>query len=154
MMETVRWSIKGLLSCKMHFLMSFIHNDVPPVCQQTHKVPESATVSHFLRTRISKNGGTRELVWNRGPIPIHRLYPTPTHYPSVCAFARRVRPHYVLFQTNECGGGVGYQAKQRVCIGADFTCCPTWPDSTLCVSVRKQTVYKQFLQTFTDKLRC
>ena len=53
---------KGLLSCKMHFLMSFIHKYVSPVCQGTHKVSENKTLSLFLRTHISKNGATTELI--------------------------------------------------------------------------------------------
>jgi len=53
---------KGLLSWKMHFLMYFIHKYVSPGCQGTHKVSENKTLSLFLLTYISKNGGTMELI--------------------------------------------------------------------------------------------
>ena len=39
----------------MHFLMSFIHKYVSPVS-------ENKTLFLFLRTQISKNGGTTELI--------------------------------------------------------------------------------------------
>jgi len=52
----------GLLSCKLHFFMPFVHKDVSPVCQGTHKVSENKTLSLFLHTQISKNGGTTELI--------------------------------------------------------------------------------------------
>ena len=60
--------------------MSFIHKYVSPLCQGTHKVSENKTLSLFLRTHISKNGGTTELIqicvrydvisemWTPGPI--------------------------------------------------------------------------------------
>ena len=35
---------------------------VSPVCQGTHKVSENKPLSLFLRTQISKNGGTTELI--------------------------------------------------------------------------------------------
>jgi len=38
---------KCLLSCKMHFFMSFIHKYVSSVCKGTHKVPENKTLSLF-----------------------------------------------------------------------------------------------------------
>jgi len=55
-------NIKGLLSCKMLFIMSLIHKCVSPVSQGTHQVSENKTLSLFLRTQISKNGGTTELI--------------------------------------------------------------------------------------------
>ena len=55
-------SLKGDLSCKMHFLMSFIHQYVSPVCQGTQAASENKTLSLFLRTQISKNGATTELI--------------------------------------------------------------------------------------------
>ena len=60
--------------------MSFIHKHVSPVCQGTHNVSENKTLSLFLRTQISKNGATTELIqicvrydvisemWTHGPI--------------------------------------------------------------------------------------
>ena len=42
--------------------MSFIHTYVSLVCKETHKVSENTTPSLFLRTHISKNGGTTELI--------------------------------------------------------------------------------------------
>ena len=42
--------------------MSVIHKDVSPVCQGTHAASENKTLSLFLRTKISKNGGTTELI--------------------------------------------------------------------------------------------
>jgi len=42
--------------------MSFIHKYVSSLVQETHKVSENKTLSHFLRTHISKNGGTTELI--------------------------------------------------------------------------------------------
>jgi len=42
--------------------MSFIHKYVSPVRQGTHKVSEKKTLSLFLRTHISKNWGTMELI--------------------------------------------------------------------------------------------
>jgi len=53
--------------------MSFIHQHVSPVCpccvpgvspvcQETHKVSENKTLSLFLRTHISKNGETTEMI--------------------------------------------------------------------------------------------
>jgi len=53
-------SLKGDLSCKMHFWMSFIHKYVSPVFQGTHKVSENTTLSLFLRAQFSKNGGTTD----------------------------------------------------------------------------------------------
>ena len=53
------FSLKGDLSCKRHFLMSFIHKYVS---QGTHKVSENKNLSLFLCTQISKNGGTTELI--------------------------------------------------------------------------------------------
>ena len=53
---------KGHLLCKMHFFMSFIHKYVSSLVQETHKVSENKTLSLFLRTHISKNGGTTELI--------------------------------------------------------------------------------------------
>ena len=35
---------------------------VSPVCQETHKVSENKPLSLFLRTHVSKNGGTTELI--------------------------------------------------------------------------------------------
>ena len=55
-------ALKGDLSYKMHFLMSSIHKDVSPVCQGTHAASDNKTLSLFLRTQISKNGGTTELI--------------------------------------------------------------------------------------------
>ena len=49
--------IKGPLSCKMHFLQH-----VSPVCRGTHAASENQTLSLFLRSQISKNGGTTELI--------------------------------------------------------------------------------------------
>ena len=37
----------------MHFLMSFIHKYVSPVCQRTHKVSENTTLSLFFRALIT-----------------------------------------------------------------------------------------------------
>jgi len=54
--------LKADLSCKMHFLMSFIHKYVSPVCQGPHAASENKTLYIFLRTQISKNGGTTELI--------------------------------------------------------------------------------------------
>ena len=42
-------NLKGDLSCKMHFLMSFIHEYV---CRGTHAASENKTLSLFLRTQI------------------------------------------------------------------------------------------------------
>ena len=42
--------------------MSFIHKDVSLVCQGTHAASGNKTLSLFLRTQISKNGGTTELI--------------------------------------------------------------------------------------------
>ena len=42
--------------------MPFVRKDVSPVCQGTHKVSENKTLSLFLCTQISKNGGTTELI--------------------------------------------------------------------------------------------
>ena len=53
---------KGLLSCKVHVFISSIHKHVSPVCQGTHKVSENKTLSLSLRTQISQNGGTTELI--------------------------------------------------------------------------------------------
>ena len=50
--------LKGDLSCKMHFVMSFIHKYVSPVRRGTHAASENKTLSLFLRTQISKNVGT------------------------------------------------------------------------------------------------
>ena len=44
------------------FLKYFIHKYVSPVCQGTHKVSENKTLSLFLHTKISKNGGSTELI--------------------------------------------------------------------------------------------
>ena len=60
--------------------MSFIHKHVSPVCQGTHAASENKTLSLSLRTQISKNGATTELIqicvrydvisemWTHGPI--------------------------------------------------------------------------------------
>ena len=40
----------------------FIHKYVSPVCKETHKVSENKTPSLFLRTQISKKGGTTGLI--------------------------------------------------------------------------------------------
>ena len=53
--------IKGDLSCKMHFVMSFLHQHVSPVCQGTHAASENKTLSLFLRTQNSKNGADPDL---------------------------------------------------------------------------------------------
>jgi len=42
--------------------MFFIHKYVSSVRQGTHKVSENKTLSLFLHTHISKNGGTTELI--------------------------------------------------------------------------------------------
>ena len=55
-------SVKGDRSFNMHFLMSFIHKYVSPVCQGTHAASVNKTLSLFLRTQISKNGATTELI--------------------------------------------------------------------------------------------
>jgi len=40
----------------------FINMCPRPVCKETHKVSENKTLSLFLLTHISKNGGTTELI--------------------------------------------------------------------------------------------
>ena len=57
-----------------------IHKDVSSVCQGTHAASENKSPSLFLRTQISKNGATTELIqicvrydvisemWTHGPI--------------------------------------------------------------------------------------
>ena len=43
-------------------VMYFLHKYVSPVCQETHKVSENITLFIFLRTHVSKNEGTTELI--------------------------------------------------------------------------------------------
>ena len=55
-------TLKGDLSCKMHFCTSFIHEYVSPVFQETHQVSENTTLSIFLHTQISKKGAATDLI--------------------------------------------------------------------------------------------
>ena len=43
-------------------LFDVFYKYVSPVCQGTQKISENKTLSLFLRTQISKNGGTMELI--------------------------------------------------------------------------------------------
>ena len=53
------YKLKGDLSCKMHFVMSFLHKSrCVGVLAQRQKIKPSL----FLRTQISKNGATTELI--------------------------------------------------------------------------------------------
>ena len=84
----------------------------------------SGCLLELFVNRVFPDGHTQRDTGQVGPIPNHALHPTPTHYPSVCTFARRVRHIKCCSKPTSvewCGGGVGYQAlKQRVCIGADL----------------------------------
>ena len=43
-------------------LLYVFYINMCPRCQETHKVSENKTLSLFLRTQISKHGGTTELI--------------------------------------------------------------------------------------------
>ena len=85
-----------------------------------------------------------------GPIPNHTLHPTPTHYPSVCAFATlSAVPNQRVWR------GSGLSSPQTVSLHRCWLETGLYLTGvTLCVSVRKHAVYNQFQQTSTDTLRC
>ena len=55
MRQSPCFSLKGDLSCKMHFCTSFTHEYVSPVSENT-------TLSIFLHTQISKKGAATDLI--------------------------------------------------------------------------------------------